>query len=59
NYLTQPFFMTEKQSGKKGVFVSLETSVKDTAMILSGSLDNIPAERFMYIGSLKEGGIIK
>ncbi len=59
NYLTQPFFMTEAQTGKKGVFVTKDTTVKDIAMILSGSLDNIPAKHFMYIGSLKEGGILK
>lgn len=59
NYLTQPFFMTERQTGKKGKIVSRETTVKDIEMILSGALDNIPTEKFMYIGSLKDGGIIK
>ncbi|MDP3973355.1 MAG: F0F1 ATP synthase subunit beta [Candidatus Daviesbacteria bacterium] len=57
NYLTQPFYITEKQTGRKGVYVPRETTVKDTTMILSGSLDQIPAEKFMNIGSLKEGGI--
>lgn len=59
NYLTQPFFMTEKQTGRKGVMVSKETTINDIIMILSGNLDNISAEKFMYIGSLKEGGITK
>lgn len=58
NYLTQPFFMTEKQTGRKGQIVSKETTVKDITMILSGSLDNVPAEKFMYIGSLSEAKII-
>lgn len=58
NYLTQPFFMTEKQTGRKGKFVTRETTVKDITVILSGNLDNIPAEKFMYIGSLQEAGII-
>lgn len=58
NYLTQPFFMTEKQTGKKGVYVSRETTVKDIAIILSGSLDNIPAEKFMYIGSMADAKIV-
>ncbi len=58
NYLTQPFFMTERQTGRKGTYVLKDTAVKDIAMILSGSLDNIPAEKFMYIGSLKEAKII-
>jgi len=57
-YLTQPFFMTEKQTGRKGVYVPKDTTVKDISLILSGQLDNIPTEKFMYIGSLKEAGII-
>lgn len=57
NYLTQPFFMTEKQTGKKGVIVDRMTTINDIIMILSGKLDNIPAEKFMYIGSLKDAGI--
>lgn len=59
NYLTQPFFMTEKQTGKKGFMVPKETTVKDIAMILSGNLDSIPSEKFMYIGSLQDAEIIK
>ncbi len=59
NYLTQPFFMTEAQSGRKGVIVARNTTINDITMILSGSMDNIPAEKFLYIGSLAEGGILK
>ncbi len=58
NYLTQPFFMTEKQSGRKGVYVKKDTAIKDITMILSGNLDNIPADKFMYIGSLSDAKII-
>ena len=54
NYLTQPFFMTEEQTGRKGVYVDRNTTVQDIVLILSGKLDNIPAEKFLYIGSLKE-----
>jgi len=57
NYLTQPFFMTERQTGKKGVYVPKDTAVNDIVLILSGKLDNIPADKFMYIGSLKEAKI--
>lgn len=59
NYMTQPFFMTEAQSGKKGAYVSRVNAVKDITLILSGNLDNIDAEKFMYIGSLKDAGILK
>ncbi len=58
NYLTQPFFVTEAQTGRRGVLVKRETTIKDIEMILSGKLDQLTPERFLYIGSLKEAGII-
>ncbi|TSC86348.1 MAG: Uncharacterized protein G01um10147_871 [Microgenomates group bacterium Gr01-1014_7] len=58
NYLTQPFFVTEKQTGKRGAVVPRNTTVNDITVILSGRLDNIPAEKFMFIGSLADAKII-
>ena len=58
NYLTQPFFVTEKQTGRKGVIVPRNTTIKDIEVILSGSLDNIPTDKFLYIGSLVDAKII-
>ena len=57
NYLTQPFFTTEKQTGKKGVYVPGNTLLNDITMILSGKLDNIPADNFKNIGSLRDAKI--
>ncbi len=57
NYLTQPFFMTQDQTGQKGVYVDRNTTVKDIGMIVSGKLDEVPNEKFLYLGSLKEAGI--
>lgn len=54
NYLTQPFFMTERQTGKKGVYVPRNVTVREIGLILSGKLDQIPAEKFLYVGSLNE-----
>lgn len=53
NYLTQPFFTTEKQTGRKGVYVPRLTTVKDIKLILSGKLDSVPAERLLYLGGLE------
>lgn len=58
NYLTQPFFVTEAQTGRKGVFVPREITIQDIKLILSGRLDHVPVEKFLYIGSLKEARII-
>lgn len=54
NYLTQPFSTTESQTGKKGVFVSREKTIKDASAIISGKVDSVPAEKFLYIGSLED-----
>ncbi|MDO8429728.1 MAG: F0F1 ATP synthase subunit beta [Candidatus Daviesbacteria bacterium] len=54
NYLTQPFFVTELQTGKKGAYVPRKDTISDIKAILSGKLDNIPAQKFMNIGSLKD-----
>lgn len=59
NYLTQPFFTTQMQTGRKGAKVPVQTTVQDIKLILSGKLDNIDAEKLMFIGSLKEAGIIQ
>jgi F-type H+-transporting ATPase subunit beta len=52
NYLTQPFFSTAAQTGKAGVYVPKSTTLKDIKMILSGRLDNIAEDKFLYIGAL-------
>lgn len=57
NYLTQPFFVIEAQTGRKGVYVNRADTVKDITLILSGSLDEVPDEKFLFIGTLKEAGI--
>ena len=54
NYLTQPFFATESQTGKKGVYVDREITITDVKQILSGSCDAIPTDRFLFAGSIKE-----
>ncbi len=59
NYLTQPFFMTEDQTGQKGVYVDRITTVADITLILSGQLDEVPSEKFLYIGSLRDANITK
>lgn len=53
-YLTQPFFTTEGQTGRKGVFVSRAQTVNDVKGIISGQYDPVPAEKFLYLGSLEE-----
>lgn len=53
NYMTQSFFVTEPQTGKKGVFVALTDTVEDVAAILAGKYDNIDPYEVKDQGSLK------
>ncbi|MFH0936711.1 MAG: F0F1 ATP synthase subunit beta [Candidatus Daviesbacteria bacterium] len=54
NYLTQPFFSTESQTGRKGVYVQRHTTISDIKLILSGKLDSVPVEKLLYIGALQD-----
>jgi len=54
NFMTQNFFTTENQTGRKGSYVPRETTVADVNDLLSGKYDDISDDKFSYIGSLKE-----
>jgi len=53
NFLTQPFFVAEKYTGKKGQFVELEETLEGCDKIITGRVDNVPAENFYMIGALE------
>lgn len=53
-YMTQNFFVTEAQTGKPGSYVPLKTTIEDVRRILAGDFDQVPEEKFRYIGSVKE-----
>ena len=57
NYMTQPFFTAEQQTGREGVFVQKEDVVKDMQAILLGKYDKVPSDKFLYIGSIKDSGL--
>jgi F0F1-type ATP synthase beta subunit len=46
--------MTEAQSGKRGVYVARAEAVADISMIISGKLDSVPEDKFLYIGNIKD-----
>lgn len=51
-YMTQHFFITEGQTGKKGSYAKREVTVKDVKAIISGQVDDVPIEQFWYLESL-------
>lgn len=54
NYMTQNFFVAESQRGTPGSFVPVKTAVADLDAIVKGKYDHVPAERFLFIGTLAE-----
>lgn len=54
NYMTQSFFVAEKQTGRPGVYVPTKTTVEDAKDIMDGKYDNVSEEKFLFTGSAKE-----
>jgi F-type H+-transporting ATPase subunit beta len=53
SYMTQPFFVIEEQTGRKGEFVPLASTVDDVREIIDGKYDTIEPEKLLFLGSLK------
>jgi len=58
NYMTQSFIVTEIETGRKGAKVPRELVVRDVRAILDGTLDDVPADKFLYIADLASAGIL-
>ncbi|MFH1782622.1 MAG: F0F1 ATP synthase subunit beta [Candidatus Omnitrophota bacterium] len=52
NFLTQPFFVAESYSGKKGVYVTTLETLDGCEKIISGKVDQVPEGKFYLIGKL-------
>jgi len=53
-FLSQPFFVAEQFTGLKGVFVSIEDTIKGFKMIMSGEVDKYPEAAFNLVGTIEE-----
>jgi F-type H+-transporting ATPase subunit beta len=53
SYMTQPFFVIEEQTGRKGEFVPLASTVDDVRDIIDGRYDEVEPEKLLFLGSLK------
>lgn len=52
-FLTQPFFTMEEFTGRSGVHVPLEETLKGCEIILSGKTDKFPEEAFYMRGGIE------
>lgn len=53
-FLSQPFFMSEVFSGRKGRFVSLNDTIESFGALLDGEGDDYPEGAFYMTGTLQE-----
>ncbi|EGV00436.1 F0F1 ATP synthase subunit beta [Mycoplasmopsis columbina SF7] len=53
-FLSQPFTVAEKFSGKKGQYVKLTDTIRSFKAILEGKYDNYPEELFFYAGAIED-----
>ena len=53
-FLSQPFHVAEQFTGLKGVFVSIEDTIKGFNMIMNGEVDQYPEAAFNLVGSIED-----
>lgn len=53
-FFSQPFFVAETFTGKKGRFVNLVDTIKGFKMIIDGEMDHIPEQAFYMVGTIEE-----
>jgi len=50
NFLTQPFFVAEIYTGRRGEYVPIHDTLDTCGKIVNGRLDSVPEEKFYMIG---------
>ncbi len=53
-FFSQPFFVAETFTGKKGRFVTLPETIKGFKMIIEGEMDSVPEQNFYMVGTIDE-----
>ena len=53
-FLSQPFFVAEVFTGKKGSNVPLAETIRSFREICEGKWDHLPESAFMYVGAIEE-----
>ncbi|MDG6774286.1 F0F1 ATP synthase subunit beta [Thiomicrorhabdus sp. ZW0627] len=53
-YFSQPYFVAKVFTGEDGRYVPLKETIRGFKMIISGELDDVPEQAFMYAGDIDE-----
>jgi F-type H+-transporting ATPase subunit beta len=53
-FFSQPFFVAEQFTGKKGIYTPIAESLKSFDAICNGEVDDIPEQAFLYVGGIDD-----
>jgi len=53
-FLSQPFFVAERFTGRPGTYVPVRDTVRGFKEILDGKADDIPEPAFLYVGTIEQ-----
>ena len=53
-FLSQPFYVAEQFTGFKGIYVSLEDTIRSFEELCAGKWDHLPDQAFMYVGAIED-----
>ena len=53
-FLSQPFYVAEHFTGMKGVFISLEDTIRSFEEIIDGKHDDLPEQAFYMVGTVED-----
>mgnify|MGYP005841907549 CR=1 FL=1 len=53
-FFSQPFFVAEQFTGKKGIYTPIAESLKSFDAICNGEVDDIPEQAFLYVGGIED-----
>jgi F-type H+-transporting ATPase subunit beta len=53
-FFSQPFFVAEQFTGKKGVYTKIADTLRSFDEICSGKADDLPEQAFLYVGSIDD-----
>ncbi|MFH1016269.1 MAG: F0F1 ATP synthase subunit beta, partial [Chloroflexota bacterium] len=53
-FLSQPMFVTEVFTGRKGKYVSIKDTVRGFKEILEGKYDDLPEQAFYMVGAIED-----
>src|SRR5580704_3754686 len=53
-FFSQPFFVAEQFTGKKGVYVKIADTIRSFDEICSGKADDLPEQAFLYVGAIED-----